>query len=114
MSNDSREAFEEAFRLRNVSYPLTRSTTGLRDYKEERTEGAWQGWQAAQSRHAAEREALVRKCAEQRLDKAIFAVKLEDFGFSREKVALAITAVGEVENIRNQRILALLDSVSQG
>jgi hypothetical protein len=64
MSNDSREAFEEAFRLRNVSYPLTRSTTGLRDYKEERTEGAWQGWQAAQSRHAAEREALVRKCAE--------------------------------------------------
>jgi hypothetical protein len=41
-------------------------------------------------------------------------VKLEDFGFSREKVALAITAVGEVENIRNQRILALLDSVSQG
>lgn len=63
MSND-REAFEEAFRLRNVSYPLTRSKTGLRDYKEERTEGAWQGWQAAQSRHAAERKALVRKCAE--------------------------------------------------
>lgn len=106
MSNDSREAFEEAFRLRNVSYPLTRSKTGLRDYKEERTEGAWQGWQAAQSRHAAEREALVMKCAD--------IAETVEKNNSRYSEPTAKHAAETARYIKGQILALLSDSGSQG
>jgi hypothetical protein len=59
MNNDSREAFQQWFdSYKDPNVGTVETSIQFR--------AAWASWQAAQSRHAAEREALVRKCLEAR------------------------------------------------
>jgi hypothetical protein len=82
MSND-REAFEASV------YCADRRKHTDKKYVNHQTQYNWTLWQAAQSHHAAEREALIRKCAE------IVAEHETDWDFAYDD------------------ILALLDSGSQ-
>jgi hypothetical protein len=39
-----KKEFEARFACLNVTYPLTKDPTGLYDYENPRTQGAWDGW----------------------------------------------------------------------
>jgi hypothetical protein len=103
MSHDSREAFEQDWKERYTAPDwVTKYEKWLRwdstnnRYHDVWINQHWETWQAAQSRHAAEREALVRKLKEMLAE------------------ANRKTMHGQGESFAINAILALLDSGSQG
>jgi hypothetical protein len=103
MNNDSREAFQQWFdSYKDPNVGTVETSIQFR--------AAWASWQAAQSRHDAEREALVRKCAEIAFSYGL-AFLFEDADTKNTK--LVKTAYKAASADIHDRILALLDSGSQ-
>jgi hypothetical protein len=109
MSHDSREAFEKDWCSAGWVLGPFDDTDGRYMYPS--TEWGRIGWQAAQSRHAAEREALVRKCA--RYEELIREVIATDEAAVKELEAMNLGGVAEPTLTAKLRH-ALFDSGSQG
>jgi hypothetical protein len=104
----SREPFEAAWC--SAGWVLGPFDDDSGNYEYQSTEWGWIGWQAAQSRHAAECEALVRKCAEI-CDSACTDVREIERG---DDAYAAMTSNAVLNEVREQILALLSDSGSQG
>jgi hypothetical protein len=116
MSNDSREAFE-AWAV-DYGHSIERHPDRPRYYLHDEVEDSWRAWSGNESRHAAEREALVKAIKEIRAHSKLSSESLKDGWENMEGMQTSYTDTGFVnaQAITGlaDKILALLDSGSQG
>jgi hypothetical protein len=112
-SNDSREAFEAVMISLGCIHPLHLKVDADGDYTWGQTVFAWQVWQAAQSRHAAEREALVSSIKIPAMELYMYLTEARDgVRFKGEVITSDNLLSWRKEQV--EKILALLDSGSKG